>query len=235
MSELFTSLQQGLRDFKNNHDIDMSHPNGAIVYGKPYPAVKKLVWMSPNHPKNNSTHFYHEFQIPLENGHRVSVATSRSWENENTNQIRSVILIPTKQMFRQPDNKNLISYKYTAMFKNNTELGIPEHLKEHMKGIDAVHVHENSDMFHDYVKSISRLPRFGTAEQYIRNGTKSTFQNERAMTDDELNEHFKNTSLEQEEHPHNIHIYHDDYNDNKIRQHDYNIKTEQLTTDEKWD
>ena len=65
MSDLFTGLQQSLRDFKNNHGMDMSHPNGSIIYGKPYPAINKSVWIDTT-TKNNKNTFQYRFDIPLE-------------------------------------------------------------------------------------------------------------------------------------------------------------------------
>ncbi len=233
-SELFSSLQQGLRDFKNNHDIDMSHPNGSVVYGKPYPSTHKTVWMNVNHAKNSSNSFSYQFIIPLENGHRVHTIK----HDREGMAIRSRIEIPTKYMFRQPNGENYISNTYRTMQINGNESGIPEHHKELMAGVNDIHLHENKDMFHDYLKSVSRLPRFGTTEQHNelnRRDSKPTFESHRAMTDDELHEHFKNTNLREAEHPHNIHLYVNDDNDRRILQYDYNTKTEQLTTDEEWD
>lgn len=231
MSELFSRLQQGLRDFKNNHDIDMSHPNGSIIYGKPYPAINKVIWMNTNTfdaSKKPSNYFHYGFDIPLENGHRVSVVK----HNREGMAIQSKIKIPTTYLFKQPDGKNLTSNAHRIMHINGNDKGIPEHLKEPMAGVNHDHSHENNDMFHDYVKSVSRLPRFGTV---VYHSSKASFQSHRAMTNDELNEHFQNTrnNLRQEEYPHNIHVYLEE--EKRIRQYDYDIKTEQLTTDEEWE
>lgn len=232
MSDLFTGLQQGLRDFKNNHGIDMSHPNGSIIYGKPYPAIHKSVWIDTT-TKNNKNTFQYRFDIPLENGHRVSV--SKRLLNDYPSTI-SQIHIPTRYIFKQPNGTNVTSNVHRDLQVDGIKPGIPNHLKELMAGVSHSYNHDDNDndMFHDYVKSVSRLPRFGTAELHVRD-SKPSFENNRVMTDDELNEHFQNTrnNLRKEEHPHNIHVYLEE--EKRIRQYDYDIKTEKLTTDEEWE
>jgi len=235
MSDLFTNFQQILRDVKNKYDINMSHPNGSIIYEKPYPAINKSVWMEINHTKTPSTtSFNFQFDIPLENGHRVSVLKN----NRIPGPVQSVIHVPTKYMVRQPNGTNTTSYVHRSM-RGGVDLdyiNVPKHLEEYTENIKPYHELKNNDMFHDYVKSVSRLPRFGTAQQHVRDKN-PTFESQRAMTDDELNEHFQNThgNLRQEEYPHNIHLYVNDVNSDRILQYDYDIKTEKLTTDEEWD
>lgn len=223
----------------------MAHPQGAMIHGKLYPAISKIVHMEMDEDKVR--HFVRSFAIPLENGHRVDVR--KRYDRD----VISRLNIPNKQTFIVPGNDTpYVSHTHRALREDGR---IPEHLKEFVQDVDDFHVHKDGSMFHEYVKSASRLPRFGTSEQYVNN-TKTTFASayveppfpaskgikflsDAAMTDDELNEHFqdKRNKPREEEQPHNIHLYLTDAADpqKRILQYDYNIKTEQLTTDEEWD
>jgi hypothetical protein len=225
MTELFTRFQQSLRDFKNENNIDMAHPNGAIVYGKPYPAIDKRVDMYVD--RDGTHHFTRSFSIPLENGHRVRVKTDYDQD------VYSELHIPTTSTFIQPDNTHRVSRGHRPAHL------LKEHLKEVLTKDAAHHVHKDEEMFHDYLKSTSRLPRFGISGHFKRSKNDLNLLHSGLMTDNELDEHFQDvgTRPTAEEYPHNIHLYLNDSRDpqNAVRQYDYNIKTEQLTTDEEWD
>jgi hypothetical protein len=226
MTELFTRFQQSLRDFKNEHGIDMAHPNGAIIHGKPYPAIEKRVDIHVD--RGGTFHFTHRFAIPLENGHRVRVKKDSSFED-----VYSELHIPTTSTFIQPDNTHRVSRGHRPAYVHT------EHLTKLLTKDAAHHVHEDEEMFHEYLKSTSRLPRFGISSHFKRSRNDLNPLHSGLMTDNELDEHFQDvrTRPTAEEYPHNIHLYLNDSKDpqNAIRQYDYNIKTEQLTTDEEWD
>lgn len=253
MFDLFTNFQQSLRDLKNNHDIDITHPNGAIIYGKPYPAVSKRVYLDSQPSTGPNKHnLLYRFSIPLENGHRVSV--SKHTLLDLSPLIVSKMEVPHKFIFGQPDGTDVTSYAYRYAHKGATfESDSQDHLKESMAGVSPSYKHNDNpdDMFHDYVKSVFRLPRFGSTERHFTH-SRPVLTYQRLMTDDELNDFFQQTQtltsptekhtviypnlsnqLKEEEHPHNIHVYFDEFK--RVRQYDYDIKTEKLTTDETWD
>lgn len=245
MFDLFTNFQQSLRDLKNNHDIDIHHPNGAFVYGKLYPAVSKTICLDSEPSTGLNKHnVYYRFSIPLENGHRVSVSKlTRTVAPNYGPLIVSQVEVPHKFIFEQPDGTDSTGYTYRYAHKGHELLGSQDHLKESMAGVNASYIHNDNsdDMFHDYVKSVFRLPRFGSTERHSRYDRPKVI-NQRLMTDDELTDFFQNknvhpnltSELKEEEYPHNIHLYFDDGR-RRIRQYDYDIKTEKLTTDETWD
>lgn len=258
MFDLFTNFQQSLRDLKNNHDIDITHPNGAIIYGKPYPAVSKTVWLDSQPSTGPNKHnVYYRFSIPLENGLRVSV--SKRTEN-NVPLIVSKMEVPHKFIFGQRDGTDITSYAYRYAHKGATsESDSQDHLKESMAGVSPSYKHNDNpdDMFHDYMKSVFRLPRFGSTERHFTHSRpvlsgRPVLTYQRLMTDDELNDFYQQTQtltsptdkhtlypnisheITEEKYPHNIHLYFDG-DERRIRQYDYDIKTEKLTTDETWD
>lgn len=218
MSKLFSDFQQILRNFKDEHGIDINNPNGSIVYTKRYPAIKKHVWMYINHPTGPFSQV--DFHIPLENGHNVHVVKMNDGETE------AHVYIPTRYVSEIDPTKVSAhqGYFHRPMLNSDGSYSVPKHLQKHMTGVEPNKIIKNNETFNDYVQSVSRLPRFGTTASKGK---------QREMTDDELNEHFQNTRRPQErDYPHNIRLNIDDSISKRIYVYNYDINTEKLTTED---
>lgn len=76
--DTFKELQDTLRMYKNEHNVDLLHNQGVTIHGKTYPGMHKIVSMFQgtgydNQPLSYLNHTI-DFHIPLENGHRIKVS-----------------------------------------------------------------------------------------------------------------------------------------------------------------
>ena len=240
-SELFIALQENLRNYKNNHGIDMLHPNGVIIHGKPYPAVEKRVFLNLK-SGSKSVGYTNSFDIPMENGHRVDVRHS-DWPLESG--VTTELSIPTRYHFHDLDTGKTSGGNYYRTVPDMSPLD-PSHYSEINKALKDTPIDykidaNNKEGFHKTMQTWSKLPRFGLEQTHSMN-TKtgqpsSAAVSGRLMNDTELNEHFNDESLKikDEKTPQHIDVYMTNDTNNQMRNYTYNIKTEQLTTDEEWD
>jgi len=146
---MFKELQETLRMFKNEHNVDLSHNQGATIHGKTYPAMHKLVFLDLTEP-GRQKHNHPEFHIPLENGHRV------------------------KFRHRYDDNKMIFYQEFPTKFMHGD--GNFHHAFYHLHGdthevSDATHDqmgfgilehhNNNPEDFHNLIKRFAKAPSTG--------------------------------------------------------------------------
>lgn len=76
-SDHFLHFQKILRDVKEQHNIDLTSPNGATIGDKKYPATHKNVYLGPD-ADHSSGDYDVDFNIPFENGTQLNVTANKS-------------------------------------------------------------------------------------------------------------------------------------------------------------
>lgn len=146
---MFKELQDTLRTFKNEHNVDLSHNQGATIHGKTYPAMHKLVFLDLTEP-GRQKHNHPEFHIPLENGHRVKFR-----HRYDDNKLIYYQEFPTKFMHGDGNFhhvfRSLHEDSHEAMDATHDQMGF---------GI-LEHHNNNPEDFHNFIKRFAKAPSTG--------------------------------------------------------------------------
>ena len=144
--DLFKELHETLRMFKNEHNVDLSHNQGATILGKTYPAMHKLVFLDlPSRPNNHV-----EFHIPLENGHRVKFRN-----RYDDNKITFYQEFPTK--FMHGDGN--FHHSFYHLHGDSHEVSDATH--DQMGFGILEHHNNNPEDFHNLIKRFAKAPSTG--------------------------------------------------------------------------
>jgi hypothetical protein len=220
---MFLHLQKILRDVDAHHEIDLTSPHGVTIEGRHYPAIHKHLYLEEEgstQPDDYSAYF----QIPLENGTRVSVDAS------NSGYVSSQLHVPTIHF----DHEGVKSYKFGPAY----HLGEDAYWEQH-KTPDSPATGFDSNI-HDTIREYSRLPQQGTYDWDTQGGYKAFSEARpnhthwafgvegRDLNEEDLAEHHKNYKFNQLHGP--MHIATKTWlpNGQKDLKYRYNIKTEQM-------
>jgi hypothetical protein len=220
---MFLHLQKILRDVNSHHEIDLTSPHGVTIEGRHYPAIHKHLYLEEagsTQPDSYSAYF----QIPLENGTRVSVDAS------NEGYVSSQLHVPTIHF----DHEGAKLYKFGPAW----HVGDDAYWEQH-KTPDSPATGFDSNI-HDTIREYSRLPQQGTYDWDTPGGYKAFSEARpnhtrwmfgvegRDLNEEDLAEHNKNYKFNQLHGP--MHIATKTWlpNGQKDLKYRYNIKTEQM-------
>lgn len=147
--DLFKELQDTLRTYKNEHNVDLSHNQGATIHGKTYPAMHKLVFLDLTKPGNQS-HNKIDLHIPLENGHRVSIRN-----RYDDHKLIYLQEFPTKYMHGDGN----FHHGFHSLYEDSHE-SIDATADQMGFGILERH-NNNPEDFHNIIKRFSKAPSTG--------------------------------------------------------------------------
>ena len=147
--DLFKELQDTLRTYKNEHNVDLSHNQGATIHGKTYPAMHKLVFLDVTKPGRQSNNTI-DLHIPLENGHRV-----RFRNRDDDNKMIYYQEFPTKYMHGDGN----FHHGFHSLYEDSHE-SIDATADQMGFGILERH-NNNPEDFHNIIKRFSKAPSTG--------------------------------------------------------------------------
>jgi hypothetical protein len=231
MTETFKMVQNALRNAKEC-GVDLTHPMGATIGGKTYPATDKSLFID-NRGEG------HYFLIPLENRHQVLWDFNSPFGTKTY--AGSYVLYPTEIGGWWPRHRHLLPVsniphrpKSSAVLDDVYAVdgwgGVVNHSPRH-----GIH-YPPFDSFHIRAQEYASEKNRGVR---IRDGLRPTW-----VPDDELQEHYQigaaarekmatyspsAARLEQMRRPHIISVHYDPAAHGNQYKMIYNVKTEQLT------
>ena len=187
-SDHFLHFQKILRDVKEQHNVDLTSPNGVTIGDRKYPAINKHVYLGTTEDFPMGEYDIN-FDIPFENGTQLNVIAS------SNNYMASQLHVPTIDLHGDG----------TKTYKHGPALHI---------GVDSFHNRHTATQWepavdiHDVINKYSKLPHQGTYDwdysaggsaAFLKvrpNATRGAFGNaeeeDHALNPEELQEHNNN-------------------------------------------
>lgn len=220
-SDTFLQVQKSLREFRDSHDIDLSHPAGAKIHGKIYPAGMKTLWLDSQRADYSSGF---DFAIPFENRHRANIMNHAYSETpppgESSNGRISVVKVhPMTWIANNPDDQiHTYGTGYGSFEIHNSGIRYP----------NAKDFLNNSDNFHRTMSEWSQEPSKGGFFPY----ESRPLNDEYAMNNEELQKHAREYPKDRFRPAHLIDVWRSAEAagaGKEFKRHTYNVKTEELT------
>ena len=176
----FERLHGHMRNLKQELGIDMLHPHGVSIHGKMYPANNKSIEFSTTNSEDSGMV---GFNIPLENGHRLFMFGHGLHHPEGVLNAKFEVNYPHKWTDLSPNVLPGRTEGYSYYPKNTRPLTVPDTNKEVFK-TDNLNP-KSPEEFSDFIKQVSSKPTTG----YKRSWTISQSSDQmRDIPDDMMNE-----------------------------------------------
>ena len=208
-SEIFENMHKALRDYKEHNSVDLLHPGAAMLYGKKYMALDKVLTL-PGSLRFGQGSL--DFDVPFENGHRVNFSTDPHYTNNGHP------ILAQKNMYPQTViHANGPSHSY-----NDAPIETEEAERRSLVDVDP-------EKFHKELSDLSQKPTIGFIHNFDGRGAWN-HMNEKELQDFHQ-DRYKQQKEEQERETDILKP--GEYSNRLIVQngrdwYHYNIKTEQL-------
>ena len=208
-AEVFENMHKALRNYKEHNSVDLLHPGAAMLYGKKYMALDKVLTL-PGSLRFGQGSI--DFDVPFENGHRVNFSTDPHYTNNGHP------ILAQKNMYPQTViHANGPSHSY-----NDAPIETEEAERRSLVDVDP-------EKFHKELSDLSQKPTIGFIHNFDGRGAWN-HMNEKELQDFHQ-DRYKQQKEEQERET-DI-LTPGEYSNRLIVQngrdwYHYNIKTEQL-------